>query len=188
MKTTEKKSNISITNNRKVKVFLFILVLTSIIWLLIELSKSYTSSATFSVDYKNIPIGKLLQSSPISEINIVLKAPGFSISWKVLARNSILIWIPALQRCRNRPLIPFYMAPMKPFRFTKKHWELLHIITSTLRASLILSMVNLRIPLLTPSNVGPQVSWIMWIARFARGTDWKRNLWCSRWMVRILLN
>ena len=79
MKTITKKSSLSITSKRKVKVFLVILVLTSIIWLLIELSKSYTSSATFSVDYKNIPTGKLLQSSPISEINIVLKAPGFSL-------------------------------------------------------------------------------------------------------------
>ncbi len=89
--TTEKKSNLSITNNRKVKVFLFILVLTSIIWLLIELSKSYTSSAIFNVEYKNIPTGKLLQSKPVSELHITLKAPGFSLLKYKLRKNKISI-------------------------------------------------------------------------------------------------
>jgi len=79
MKTTEKTPNISITNKRKVKVFLFILVLTSIIWLLIELSKTSISTARFKVEYTNIPQGKLLQDKPTSEIFITLKAPGFSL-------------------------------------------------------------------------------------------------------------
>lgn len=83
-----KKVNISITNKRKINVFLFILILTSIIWLLIELSKSYISTVVFNVEYKNIPSGKLLQSKPISEINIALKAPGFSLlKYKVRKRK-----------------------------------------------------------------------------------------------------
>ncbi|PHQ55990.1 MAG: hypothetical protein COC16_04190 [Lutibacter sp.] len=89
MMTAVKKSNLSITNKRKVKVFLFILVLSSIIWLLIELSKSYTSSAIFTVEYKNIPSGKLLQSKPVSELNITLKAPGFSLLKYKLKKHSI---------------------------------------------------------------------------------------------------
>jgi len=79
MRAITRISNISITNKRKVKVFLFILVLTSIIWLLIELSKSYTSSAVFTVEYENLPTGKLLESKPVSEIQLALKAPGFSL-------------------------------------------------------------------------------------------------------------
>jgi len=91
MKTTEIKSSISISNKRKVKVFLFILVLTSIIWLLIELSKTYTSSAVFKVQYKNIPSKKLLQNKPISEINIALKAPGFSLLKYKIKKETITI-------------------------------------------------------------------------------------------------
>ena len=91
MMTAVKKSNLSITNKRKVKVFLFILVLTSIIWLLIELSKSYTSSAIFMVEYENIPSGKLLQSKPVSELNITLKAPGFSLLKYKLKKHKISI-------------------------------------------------------------------------------------------------
>ncbi|WP_456376225.1 CdaR family protein [Lutibacter sp.] len=79
MKTSDKKSSMSISNKRKVKVFLFILVLTSIIWLLIELSKTYTSSTIFEVQYTNIPSKKLLQNTSKSEITVTLKAPGFSL-------------------------------------------------------------------------------------------------------------
>ena len=91
MKTSEIKSSISISNKRKVKVFLFILVLTSIIWLLIELSKTYTSSAVFKVQYKNIPSKKLLQNKPISEINIALKAPGFSLLKYKIKKQTITL-------------------------------------------------------------------------------------------------
>jgi len=88
MKTVLKDSSLSTTNKRKFKVFLFILVLTSIIWLLIELSKTYTSSVLFKGVYKNVPTGKLLQSKPSSEINIALKAPGFSLlKYKVKTRK-----------------------------------------------------------------------------------------------------
>ena len=79
MKKAIENSPISIINNRRVKVFLFILVLTSVIWLLVELSKTYTSSAVFNVEYKSLPKGKLLQKDPISELNIVLNAPGFDL-------------------------------------------------------------------------------------------------------------
>lgn len=88
MKTVLKDSSLSTNNKRKFKVFLFILVLTSIIWLLIELSKTYTSSVLFKGVYKNVPTGKLLQSKPSSEINIALKAPGFSLlKYKVKTRK-----------------------------------------------------------------------------------------------------
>ncbi len=79
MKTVVSTSGISIKNNRKVKVFLFFLVLTSIIWLLIELSKTYTSSTVFNVEYKNLPNDKLLQTKPVAKLDVAIKAPGFNL-------------------------------------------------------------------------------------------------------------
>jgi YbbR domain-containing protein len=79
MKTVVKTSGISLRNNRKIKVFVFFLILTSIIWLLIELSKTYTSSAIFKVEYKNLPSDKLLQIKPVSKIDVAIKAPGFNL-------------------------------------------------------------------------------------------------------------
>jgi len=91
MKTVVKTSGISIADKRKVKVFLFILLLTSIIWLLIELSKITNSTAVFKIEYKNIPTGMLLQSNPTSEINIALKAPGFSLLKYKIRKNKVAL-------------------------------------------------------------------------------------------------
>lgn len=78
MNTAAKDSIFSLNKNRKLKIFLIFLVLTSIIWLLIELSKSYSSIAVFEVEYENVPTDKLLQNTLVSEVGVVLKAPGFS--------------------------------------------------------------------------------------------------------------
>ncbi|MFD1294308.1 hypothetical protein ACFQ5N_10710 [Lutibacter holmesii] len=84
MKTAQKISNLNLKNNRKLKVFLFFLVLTSIIWLLIALSKNYTSTAIFKVEYENLPVDKLVQNKPISEVEISINAPGFTlINYKI---------------------------------------------------------------------------------------------------------
>tara|TARA_R110001583_G_scaffold4351_2_gene25228 strand:- start:62297 stop:63265 length:969 start_codon:yes stop_codon:yes gene_type:complete len=107
MKTTLKKSSLSITNKRKFKVFLVILVLTSIIWLLIELSKTYTSSVPFRVEYKNVPTGKLLQKKPVSELNIALKAPGFTLlKYKVKTHKIRLDLKNLIKKGSNYYLLP----------------------------------------------------------------------------------
>jgi len=83
------------------------LVLTSVIWLLIELSKSYKSSAVFYVEYINLPKGKLLQSKPVSEIDIALKAPGFSLlKYKIKKRKIKLNIRNVIKRGSNYYLLP----------------------------------------------------------------------------------
>ena len=79
MKTGLKKSNLKLQNNRKTKLFVFFLILTSIIWLLIELSKTYTSTAEFKIVYKNLSSDKLVQVQPISNVEVAIRAPGFSL-------------------------------------------------------------------------------------------------------------
>ena len=66
-------------SHRKIKVFFIVFILTSIIWLLIELSKTYTSTVQVRVKYKNIPEAKLLQNTPVEEVEVIVRAPGFSI-------------------------------------------------------------------------------------------------------------
>lgn len=79
MKSVIKKSDLTLQNNRKTKVFIFFLILTSIIWLLIELSKTYTSSADFKIEYKNLSSDKLVQVKPISRVEVAIRAPGFNL-------------------------------------------------------------------------------------------------------------
>ena len=91
MKEVIKPSGIALKNNRKIKIFLFFLVLTSIIWLLIELSKTYTSSAVFKVGYKNLSTDKLLQNNPVPEINVAFRAPGFNVLKYKLLRPEVYL-------------------------------------------------------------------------------------------------
>ncbi len=79
MKVVVKKSDLTLQNNRKTKIFIFFLVVTSIIWLLIELSKTYTSSAVFKIEYKNLSSDKLVQVKPISKVEVAIKGTGFSL-------------------------------------------------------------------------------------------------------------
>lgn len=100
-------SNISITNKRKAKVFLFTLLLTSILWLLIELSKSYTSSVVFIVEYKNLPEGKLIQSNPISELNVAINTSGFKLlKYKVKKEKVNLSLRNVIKSTSNYYLLP----------------------------------------------------------------------------------
>lgn len=88
MKTVKKFSNFDLRKNKKFKVFLFFLVLTSIIWMLIALSKNYTSTAIFNVEYENLPIDKLLQNKPISEVELSISATGFTLlKYKIRAHK-----------------------------------------------------------------------------------------------------
>ena len=72
-------SRLSLKYNRKIRVFLFFLILTSIIWLIIELSKTYSTTTKIKVIYANLPPSKLLLKKPIGEIEGEINTTGFSL-------------------------------------------------------------------------------------------------------------
>ncbi|WP_282073831.1 CdaR family protein [Polaribacter atrinae] len=66
--------------NRKIeKSFISFLIASILMWFLITLSREYTTSITFPVNYKNIPQDKLLQNKPTKQIDIIVKSSGFNI-------------------------------------------------------------------------------------------------------------
>ena len=79
MKSNISSHKISLIHNRKLKIFLFCLVLTTVLWLLVELSKTYNSQASFNVVYTNIPENLLFQNKPVDKLSLELRAPGFSL-------------------------------------------------------------------------------------------------------------
>jgi hypothetical protein len=69
-----------VKNFKKIpKTFISFLVASFLIWFLITFSKEYTTVITYAVNYKNIPQNKLLQETPINNIDITVKASGFKI-------------------------------------------------------------------------------------------------------------
>ena len=76
--------------NKKIsKSFIGFLVASILIWLLITLSKDYTTTLTFPVNYINIPQDKLLQKEPTKEIDVIVKSSGFNILSSRFSSKSI---------------------------------------------------------------------------------------------------
>ena len=73
------KSNKRLKTNLKLRVFLVFLSLSVVLWLLINLSKTYTSDVEFSIKYINLPIDKVLQSTPINQLNASVVSTGFNL-------------------------------------------------------------------------------------------------------------
>jgi hypothetical protein len=67
------------TSKKIPKTFISFLVVSFLIWLLITFSKEYTTVIKYAVKYKNIPQNRLLQETPIKEIDLTVKASGFKI-------------------------------------------------------------------------------------------------------------
>lgn len=65
------------------KAFTGFLIVSSLIWLLINLSKEYTTVVNYKVAYTELAQNKILQEAPINEIALQVKANGF----KLLSAN-----------------------------------------------------------------------------------------------------
>lgn len=61
------------------KTFLVALGFALLFWTLIKLSKEYKTIVSFPIEYVNLAQDKLIQETPLNEINISLKASGFKL-------------------------------------------------------------------------------------------------------------
>lgn len=80
------------------KNFIGFLVASVLIWLLITLSKEYTTTIAYPVSYIKIPQDKLLQSTPKEGIDIVIKASGFKIITTKFKKKPIVLTANSLNR------------------------------------------------------------------------------------------
>lgn len=71
-------------------------------WLLITLSKEYITTITFPIVYNNLPNNKLLQTAPIKEIDLQIKATGFKIIRSNFMKKSISLSANNLLKKSNR--------------------------------------------------------------------------------------
>ena len=76
--------------NFKLKTFLVFFCLSVLFWLLIKLSKTYTSDAIFNITYSNLPIDKVVQNEPIEEIEVLIESTGFNLLGYKLNHNDIV--------------------------------------------------------------------------------------------------
>ncbi|MCX6297238.1 MAG: CdaR family protein [Bacteroidetes bacterium] len=79
--------------NRRVITFMFCLLISIFIWLLMSLSKEYSISVSFPVKYINLPNDKLITNHLPENISVEIKATGFNLlDYKLRQnRNTLLI-------------------------------------------------------------------------------------------------
>jgi hypothetical protein len=131
MKTTTASRIKSIKSNRKIRIFLFFLVLSSIIWMLIELSKSYVTTVVFEVEYTDLPSGRLVQKKPIPELKVAIKGQGFTLIKYKVKRHKILLNLKNISKTKE----DYYILPNKQIPFLNSQFsngiEIINIIKDT---------------------------------------------------------
>ena len=73
------RNNKRLKANLKLRMFFVFLTFSFVFWMLIKLSKSYTTEVAFDVVYVNLPIDKVFQTSAIPEINATVISSGFNL-------------------------------------------------------------------------------------------------------------
>lgn len=73
------RNNSGLKSNLRLRMFLIFLLLTAIFWMLTKLSKSYSSEVVFNLEYNNLPVEKVFQKNPISEIKATVFSSGFKL-------------------------------------------------------------------------------------------------------------
>ncbi|MBK5208717.1 MAG: hypothetical protein JJE44_04335 [Flavobacteriaceae bacterium] len=146
MKTTTASSIKSLKKNKKIRVFLFFLILSSIIWLLIELSKSYITPVVFNVEYTDLPSGKLVQKKPISEIKVAIKAPGFTLIKYKIKKHKILLNLKNISKTKSI----YYILPNKQISLLNSQFSNGVEIVSVLKDTIFIELgasVSKKVPI-----------------------------------------
>lgn len=94
------------------KTFIGFLIASFIIWVLITFSKEYKTVIFYEIQYKNIPQNKLLQETPLKNLEIVVKATGFKLLGSKLFDKKIVLEVNKLQQKKGTL---FYFLPNKQF-------------------------------------------------------------------------
>ncbi|MGB5322739.1 CdaR family protein [Lutimonas sp.] len=66
-------------NQKKLRIFLLFLLLATLFWSLIKLSKEYIAEVEFELAYSDIPNNKLIQNEPDKKVKLTLKTVGFKL-------------------------------------------------------------------------------------------------------------
>lgn len=138
MKTTATSAIKSIKNNRKIKIFLFFLVLSSIIWVLMKLSNTFISPVTFKVEYTDLPKDKMVQKKPISEVELQIKATGFMLLKYKLKKRKILLDLKNIDKSKSN----YYILPNKQIAFLNSQFSNEIEIMSVLRDTVYIEIGN----------------------------------------------
>ena len=80
------------------KVFFGFLIASALIWLLINLSKTYTSEVIYQLNFENLPQDKIYKAPPKTSINLNIKGTGFKLLAENFSKRTITLNLEKLQQ------------------------------------------------------------------------------------------
>ncbi len=93
-------------NNRKLHVFLLFLILAFGFWMLIKLSRTYTSTVSVNLNYTDLPNNKMLQSEPESTVKVTLRAVGFTLLKHKFSKKKVEV---SLKNSKRKKRSQYYL-------------------------------------------------------------------------------
>lgn len=73
------KNNKRLKANVNLRMFFVFLILTFVFWMLIKLSKSYTSEVVFEIEYVDLPVDRVFQEDATHEVIASVQSTGFNL-------------------------------------------------------------------------------------------------------------
>ncbi len=96
-------------NKRNIpKAFISFLITSLLIWMLINLSKEYTSVVSYTINYEALPQNKILQEKPLETIDLLLKGSGFRLFSEKFSNKKIRL---DTRKLRQKTKNNFYLLP-----------------------------------------------------------------------------
>jgi len=91
----------TLKNGRKSKMLLVFLAISFLFWMLIKLSKEYTTVIQFDVNYFNLTEGKMLQEEPRKNLDVTVKTYGFNLIKYYVNKRSVNVDLHSVKRKRG---------------------------------------------------------------------------------------
>ncbi|TVZ55454.1 hypothetical protein OD91_0702 [Lutibacter sp. Hel_I_33_5] len=92
------------------KTFIYFLVASILIWMLITLSKEYTTEFKIPVSYSKLPQDKLMQKEPEKFISLSITGSGFKILTRKFSQKNIVL---AIDKLIKKNSSQYYLIPEK---------------------------------------------------------------------------
>ncbi|TXD48309.1 hypothetical protein [Polaribacter sp. IC073] len=141
------------------KTFISFLLASVLIWLLITLSKEYVTSIYFPIKYGNLSQNKLLQGTPVKELEVVVKANGFKILRTRVNTKNIGVHANALIQKKGTK---YYILVKKQKQSIQKQLPSGVVLQEIVRDTLFLevsSLVSKKLPLKPDVKIRYQVGY-----------------------------
>lgn len=98
MNTMKNKKTKILKNSRKSKLLIIFLAVSFLFWMLIKLSKEYTTVIQLNINYINLAKGKILQKEPDKLLDVVVKTYGFNLIKYRLYKRSVTIDLKSVRK------------------------------------------------------------------------------------------